>query len=68
MSKLITVRNSIIERMIKEKSDNKSYSDVIAELFGTVDMHRNMKEVIVTNEGRISKSLAGKTIKYLVVE
>ena len=63
-SQPIQIRDDLYERLKKTKElTGSSFSEVIAALIRSND---NLQEATITQEGRISKSLAGKTILYVV--
>lgn len=65
MSKQITIRDDLYERTknTKELTKGCSFSDVIHAL---IRAQENLQEATISQEGRISKTLAGKTILYKV--
>ena len=78
MSKQITIKNNLYERFLAMKGNDKSYSDVIYNLFLEIAALKtemelksnNLQEVEINQEGRFqgSKTLAGNTILYKVKE
>lgn len=67
MSKQITIRDDLYEKLkaTKELTKDCSFSDVVHALIRSQD---NLQETTITQEGRISKTLAGKTILFRVKE
>ena len=65
MSKQITIRDEIYNLIKEQKSNNRSWSDAIQAILNKND---NLQEATITQEGRISKVLAGKTILYRIKE
>jgi len=60
---MFSIRNDLYDRLKSLKGTNLAFSDVIDNLLKQND---NLQEAIITNEGRVSKSLAGKTILYRI--
>ena len=66
MSQAIQIRDDIYNLLkTRTKPKEVSFSDVIDNLLHTKD---NLQEATITQEGRISKALAGKTILYRIKE
>ena len=63
MSKQITIRDEIYNLIKEQKSNNRSWSDAIQAILNKND---NLQEATITQEGRISKALAGRTILYRI--
>ena len=64
MSQPIAIRDDLYEQL-KQMKGQRSFSDVIDKLLHTND---NLQEATITQEGRISKVIAGKTILYRIKE
>ena len=64
MSQAIQIRDDIYNQLkTRTKPKEVSFSDVIDNLLNKND---NLQEATITQEGRISKVLAGKTILYRI--
>ena len=64
MSQAIQIRDDIYNLLkTRTKPKEVSFSDVIDNLLNKND---NLQEATITQEGRISKVLAGKTILYRI--
>ena len=65
MSKQITIKDEIYNLIKEQKIEGRSWSDAIQAILNKND---NLQEATITQEGRISKVLAGKTILYRIKE
>jgi len=63
MSKQINIKDEIYNLIKEQKSNNRSWSDAIQAILNKND---NLQEATITQEGRISKALAGRTILYRI--
>ncbi len=64
MSQPIQIRNDIYEKLKAMKQEKQSFSDILDNLLDVPELI----EATINQEGRISKTLAGKTILYKIKE
>ena len=65
MSKQINIKDEIYNLIKEHKIEGRSWSEAIQIIINKND---NLQEATITQEGRISKVLAGKTILYRIKE
>jgi len=63
MSKQINIKDEIYNLIKEHKIEGRSWSDAIQAILNKND---NLQEATITQEGRISKALAGRTILYRI--
>ncbi len=66
MSQAIQIRDDLYQKLktMKALKEKQSFSDVLDNLLNVPELI----EATINQEGRISKTLAGKKIKYMVIE
>ncbi len=66
MSQAIQIRDDLYQKLktMKALKEKQSFSDVLDNLLNVPELI----EATINQEGRISKTLAGKKIKYIVIE